>query len=79
MGLDKLYGISKKFGDIMKDPEIKVLVYNVQQSLENLNNQLLNLAQYGVNVQFTWERDPQTEAIRILLSTCSQSVDYLKE
>jgi len=63
----------------MKDPEIKVLVYNIQQSLENLNNQLRDIASYGINVNFTWERDPQTDAIRILLSTCSQSVDYLKE
>lgn len=63
----------------MKDPEIKVLVYKIQQSLENLNNQLRDIASYGINVNFTWERDPQTDAIRILLSTCSQSVDYLKE
>jgi len=79
MGLDKLYGIVKKSGDIMKNPEVKVLVYNIQQSLTNLNNQLLDLANHGVTAGFTFERDATTNAVRILLNTCTEIVDYLDD
>ena len=79
MGMDKLYGIIKKLGDLMKDPEIKVLVYNLQQCLTVLNNQLLELAAHDVNVSFTWERDSQTNAVRILLKSCIETVDYLED
>jgi hypothetical protein len=52
MGLDKLYGFIKTFGIIMKDPNIKILVCNIQQCLENLNNQLIDLAFYVMTINF---------------------------
>jgi hypothetical protein len=63
----------------MKNQEVKILVYNIQQSLISLNNQLLDLANHGVTAGFTFERDPNTNAVRILLNTCTELVNYLEE
>ena len=63
----------------MKNPEVKVLVYNIQQSLITLNNQLLDLANQGITAGFTFERDANTNAVRILLNTCTEIVNYLED
>lgn len=63
----------------MKNHEVNMLVLNVKQCLENLNNQLLVLANHGVTAGFSFERDPDTNAVKIILSTCTELVDYLKD